>query len=215
MGYHEHNHEDSDTNPAEYWDRRYGEAEPIWTGKVNKVLADVASGLEPGRSLDLGCGEGGDVIWLAKNGWTALGIDISEKAIARARSAAQTEGLGEDRARFVAGDLTEMDLDAEVDLVSASFFQSPVMLNRTAILRAAAAMVAPGGHILVVSHASMPNRNGDGPKFSSPEEEVEALGLNDRDWEPLIIESRARTHAGRDGVEMELEDAVVLYRRKS
>src|SRR5690606_5429654 len=40
--------------PAEYWEERYGGTDRVWSGRVNRVVADVASGLTPGRSLDLG-----------------------------------------------------------------------------------------------------------------------------------------------------------------
>lgn len=85
-------HEPENADPTQYWDDRYSGPDNIWTGHVNKVLAEVAGHLLVGRALDLGCGEGGDVIWLAKQGWQATGIDISTNAIARARKAAGSEG---------------------------------------------------------------------------------------------------------------------------
>ena len=48
---------------------------------------------EGGKRLDrlmrLGCGEGADAIWLARNGWTVTAIDISAVALSRAREAAE------------------------------------------------------------------------------------------------------------------------------
>ena len=54
--------------PVDFWEERYAGADQVWSGKVNQVLADIASTLVPGRALDLGCGEGADVIWLAQHG---------------------------------------------------------------------------------------------------------------------------------------------------
>ncbi|WP_197512560.1 hypothetical protein [Tessaracoccus coleopterorum] len=47
MSHHDH----ADVEPRQYWDERYGDT-PIWSGKVNAVLGEVATGLEPGpRSI--------------------------------------------------------------------------------------------------------------------------------------------------------------------
>ena len=44
----------------EYWEAKYGGRDGVWSGRVNAALAEAAEALEPGRALDLGCGEGGD-----------------------------------------------------------------------------------------------------------------------------------------------------------
>ena len=54
----DHDQEDVQT----HWDERYAEKGRIWSGRVNAQLAAVAEPLIPGRALDLGCGEGGDVV---------------------------------------------------------------------------------------------------------------------------------------------------------
>ena len=43
-------------------------------------------GLEPGRALDLACGEGRNAVWLAERGWRVTGVDFSDVAIAKART---------------------------------------------------------------------------------------------------------------------------------
>ncbi|MBK9295994.1 MAG: methyltransferase domain-containing protein [Candidatus Microthrix sp.] len=56
-------------------------------GPTPPLLAE-ASHLQTGRALDVGCGEGADAIWLAKQGWDVTATDISAVAIDRARAAA-------------------------------------------------------------------------------------------------------------------------------
>ncbi|MGO3181153.1 MAG: class I SAM-dependent methyltransferase, partial [Brevibacterium linens] len=67
------------------WEERYAEADDaIWSGNPNEALVAVVSEMTPGRVLDVGCGEGADIVWMAENGWDATGIDLSTTAIDRA-----------------------------------------------------------------------------------------------------------------------------------
>src|SRR5690606_16629819 len=102
-----HHAEEETRTPREFWEQRYAGSGggAVWSGKVNRSLAEVVADLAPGRSLDLGCGEGGDVLWLAERGWRAVGLELSETAVNRARAAADERGIGD--ARFVQVDLGE------------------------------------------------------------------------------------------------------------
>ncbi|MGB4777927.1 FAD-dependent oxidoreductase [Microbacterium sp.] len=203
--------------PADFWEERYAASDRVWSGRVNRVLADIAAGLAPGRALDLGCGEGADVVWLARHGWNATGIDISPTAIARATAAAETTGTAPGRARFLAADLAALP-DGEYDLVSASFLHSPVALARDGILRRASALVAPGGHLLITSHAALPPWADASAhhqhRFLSPAEELAQLELDPQRWDVLHAETRTRETSGPDGVPATLDDVVVLVRRR-
>lgn len=210
-----HHHDEPAQDPVAFWEARYGERDQIWTGKVNKALADVAADLAPGLALDLGCGEGGDVIWLAQQGWRAIGIDISATAITRARAAAQSLGLGEGQAEFLVEDLAHLDVRGPFDLVTASFFQSPVELPRNVVLRRAADLVRAGGHLLVTSHAAAPKGSGhedqDFAEFQ-PDAQLAALELPADQWAVEVAEVRTRVGL-RDNVELDFDDSVVLLRR--
>jgi SAM-dependent methyltransferase len=224
---------------TEFWEGHYGAAERVWSGRPNRVLVDVVSELPPGRALDLGCGEGGDAIWLAQRGWQVTGLDVSTTAIGRARTAATAAGVAdgavgsagsagtagsqgsEGAARFVATDLADWTGDGEThDLVSACFFHSPVEVDRSAILRRAAGTLAAGGHLLIVSHGAFPpwGRRDDHDhrdyQFLSPQEEVAELGLDPAVWDVLVAEDRDREATGPDGEQAVLTDVVVLIRRR-
>lgn len=211
-------------DPTAFWERRYENAGPIWSGRVNETLALIAGELVPGRSLDLGCGEGGDVIWLAQHGWQATGIDISSIAIARATAAAEAAEVSAEQIRFVVADLAamgEQELAAMdlrgMDLVSASFLQSPVELPRATILQAAAGLVANGGHLVLISHAAAPAgaRFGDGkaPVFPTPESELADLGLDEGSWQTLRAETLRRDSVTPEGEPTTHEDTLVVLRR--
>ena len=202
--------------PADFWEERYAGSDRVWSGRVNRVLADVATSLAPGRALDLGCGEGADVLWLAQHGWEATGVDISPTAIARGSAAA--EAAGADRARFVVADVAGVP-DGEYDLGSASFLHSPVELPRDGILRRAATFVAPGGHLLITSHAGFPPGSdvpdGHEHRFLTPQEELDHLELDPAQWDVVAVETRSREMVTADGETMPLDDVVVLVRRRA
>lgn len=207
------------TAPVDFWEERYAGSSRVWSGAPNRTLVEVVSSFEPGRALDLGCGEGADVIWLAQRGWQSTGIDISETAIARARAAASDLGLPQ--ARFDVADLSTWRPDGPYELVTASFLQSPVALSRPEILRSVADVVAPGGHLLVVAHAAAPpwsrlrhtDSDGHHADFPTPDQEVAALALDTSEWTTIIAEVRSRDAVGPAGEHAVLHDSVVLLRR--
>ncbi len=201
----------------EFWEERYATADRVWSGRVNGVLAEVAAGLEPGTSLDLGCGEGADVIWLACQGWRATGIDISATAARRATEAAGEAGVA-DRARFLAADAATLAHPTAYDLVTASFLHSSATASRTEILRRAADWVAPGGHLLIISHAAPPpwaDAHAHEHHFLTPAEEVATLDLDPRAWQVVIAEERTRDATSPDGEPATLEDSVILLRHRT
>ena len=204
----------SPVTPAEAWEFRYAEQPQRWSGNPNATLVDVVAPLTPGRAIDLGCGEGADAIWLGRQGWTVLGVDISPTAVARARGAAVEAGV-DGRVTFEAHDLSEWEPDGEIDLVTASFFHSTEELPRTDILRRLAAHVAPGGHVAIVSHAAPPpwaDHSHHREQLLDADGEVAALGLGDA-WEVVVAEHRTRTGSSPSGESAHLEDVAVLLRR--
>jgi 2-polyprenyl-3-methyl-5-hydroxy-6-metoxy-1,4-benzoquinol methylase len=48
-------------------------------------LVYVSGRLRPGTALDLGCGEGGNAVWIAQQGWRVTAVDLSATALDRTR----------------------------------------------------------------------------------------------------------------------------------
>ena len=69
-------------------------------------IIEGPSGLAAGRALDLGCGTGTNVIYLAQHGWDATGVDFVNKAIKRARLKARQAGVA---TRFFTGDIRRLN----------------------------------------------------------------------------------------------------------
>ena len=171
----------------DFWDRRYDSTPALWSGRPNVHVVERAIGLPAGDALDVGCGEGGDALWLAGRGWRVTGADISEVALARAARAGAA--LGPDvagRLTWVHADLTSWEPPpASYDLVSSQYGHFPQEFRRRLWARLAAAVRA-GGTLLVVGHD--PSDPGtEGPRRAHPElfftgEEVTDL-LPAADWE--------------------------------
>lgn len=67
-----------------------------------------------GKIVELGCGAGNYVVWFAKRGYAATGVDISENAIGLARRCAADAGVA---CTFIAADVTRnlAGIDATFD----------------------------------------------------------------------------------------------------
>lgn len=62
------------------WNARYRSREEIDSDPAS-LLVRAASGLAPGRALDLACGAGRNAWWLAQRGWEVVAIDGAPEAI--------------------------------------------------------------------------------------------------------------------------------------
>nr|WP_274638377.1 class I SAM-dependent methyltransferase [Microbacterium bovistercoris] len=202
---------------AEFWERRYAGASGVWSGRVNAVVSEVASTLIPGDALDLGCGEGGDAIWLAAHGWRVTAVDVSQTAVARARVAAQATGIPPASLTFIAADLAQWETPHKFDFVTSAFLHSwPVAIPRDDILRRSKNVVAPGGSLLILAHAEAPPWADPAfaaeARFPAPEEDLATLDLDDS-WLVDRCGVYERQATGPDGRRETLRDSVVLVRR--
>jgi len=150
---HEHQHGEQRfeaSAQAVEWDARYSERDgAMWSGRPNGRLVSEVADLNPGRALDVGCGEGADAIWLARNGWTVTGIDISTVAVRRAREAAELAGA---MVEWLSGDALQTPLPSRsFDLVSLQYPALPKAAGEAAV-RTLLDAVRPDGLFLAVYH---------------------------------------------------------------
>lgn len=217
MSGHGHGHQLSDEEAASFfepqgWEDRYAGEDTIWSGNPNPQLVTEVSGLGPGTALDVGCGEGGDVIWLAHRGWRVTGADFSANGLARAARHADRAGVADrtdwwqvDARSFAAG-------DRAYDLVTTHFLHPPEG-GMVEVTRRLAGAVAPGGHLLVVGHApsevfTQLSASHRGAMFVAADL---VPGLPDG-FEVLVAEQRPRT-ATREGQTFDVHDSTLLARR--
>ena len=137
----------SDTDTVEFWNDTWSSMSHTFS-HYDKALIDCAGKLEPGRALDLGCGSGGNAVWLAEHGWQVTGVDFSDVAIEQARIRAADEQV---EVEFVVSDAAVYRPEGLYDLII-SFYIHLWPEQRARMLANTAAALAPGGRILFVSH---------------------------------------------------------------
>jgi 2-polyprenyl-3-methyl-5-hydroxy-6-metoxy-1,4-benzoquinol methylase len=133
----------------DHWNERYRTPRLVWTADPNRFLRELGDELEPGRALDLACGEGRNAIWLARHGWAVTGVDFAGVGLEKARRHASEHDVSVD---WIEADLRSWQPPpAAFDLVALLYLHLPAV-ELDPVLRAAAAAVAPGGTLFLVGH---------------------------------------------------------------
>lgn len=194
------------------WDRRYTEWEQLWSGRPNGALVAGAGDLTPGRVLDVGCGEGADAVWLARQGWDVTALDVSGVALERAARHARDAGV---EVRWVHAGLAEAALPPRsFDLVSAQYPALPRTPDAAAE-RALLDAVAPGGVLLLVHHAGMETHRPEDSEFDPADYVWPSMvaALLDDAWQVEVDEQRPRVAPESGGGAHHTEDVVLRARR--
>jgi ubiquinone/menaquinone biosynthesis C-methylase UbiE len=194
---------------AAFWEEKYSMHGGGQHSELNPALVSEAGGLEPSTALDVGCGEGSTAIWLASRGWQVTALDIARTALDRARERARmTDVAG--RIDWVHADVTTWQPTQDYfGLVCAFYVHTAEPLDQQ--VGRLAAVVAPGGTLLVVGHGPSDPNNATAPHARFTPEQVADV-LNRNVWDVAVAETRDRT-AGRDGDRRTLRDAVLRARK--
>jgi SAM-dependent methyltransferase len=203
---------------AEQWNERYRTTDVVWSGEPNPSLVGSAPPLpHPGaRALDLGCGEGADALWLAEQGWAVTGVDWAGVALERARERAAARGLA---ITLVEGDATDPALLASLsptgrfDLVTVAYVH-PEPEDRARTYAHLPGLLAPGGHLLVVSHDPEHGRRSlGGPPVHRQLGAADVLAALGPQPECEVVLATTEARVDPAG-EVTAIDAVVLLRRR-
>ncbi|MEU4414478.1 class I SAM-dependent methyltransferase [Nocardia salmonicida] len=154
------------------WDARYARSELVWGAPPNSTVVEHVYGLdrripllpdESGvapslpRALDLACGEGRHALWLATHGWQVTAVDFSQVGIDKGRTvAARLSRSVRSRVHWQTADITELeaaDITGPFELILMVFVHLPADERRT-LLHQLSDMLAPGGMLLILGHAT-------------------------------------------------------------
>lgn len=153
------------------WDSFYRSGVAPWETKhpsteLQRVIAEEK--LQPCRTIELGCGTGINAVWLAQQGFDVTAVDISPRAIKKARGRAAEAGV---KIHFEVADVLDLK---EVSDTYAFFFDRGCYhvvreFNVQAYLRTVCQLTVPGSVGLVITGNARETYE-DGPPVVTEEE---------------------------------------------
>lgn len=152
------------TDTPEFWNEMWADMEDCGSGS-DEILAQQIERLTPGRALDIGCGTGGNAVWLAKQGWQVTAADYSAVAIEKGKRLAGEQGVN---VQFVVADASTYQPQGQYDLITCFYIQL-FPRQRASMLAEISKALAPGATLLFVSH------DRSGPPSGWSEEDLRSL----------------------------------------
>jgi SAM-dependent methyltransferase len=128
-------------------------------------LVEGPERLPPGRAIDLGSGTGRNALYLAANGWDAVGVEMSGYAVEVAKGKAAAQGVP---ARFVQGDVTrlpELDIGVFDMFMDGGCYHTIPPGRRNAYAESVTAVAAPGARLILVGFRAPLAAGNDGEKL--------------------------------------------------
>ncbi len=102
------------------YDQRYNKEGYYWGLTPNHLCYEIMRlkpPIKPYKVLDIGCGEGKDAVFLARNGYDVTAFDVAEQGLSKARELAARCGVKVD---FFKADVRDFRLEAAYDIIFSS-----------------------------------------------------------------------------------------------
>ncbi|MFC9435182.1 class I SAM-dependent methyltransferase [Nocardia sp. NPDC057030] len=133
------------------WDASYQDGPAPWdVGGPQPAIARVAAaGGIAGAVLDVGCGSGENALYVASLGFSVLGVDVAETALAIAREQAGARGI---EAEFAVADAFHLERLGRTfgTLLDSGMFHTCDRDERPGYAASLAAAAEPGGTLYVL-----------------------------------------------------------------
>ncbi len=135
----------------ERWNATFRLGAPTLKREPSSVLVATVHGRKPGKALDLGTGEGRNALFLAEQEWQVTGVDISDVAIAQAKSNAVDRKV---KLEAIVGDLDTYDFGVEQwDLITSFYMHFWHDRSKTDVPARIYKALKPGGLLVIEGFA--------------------------------------------------------------
>jgi len=198
----------------EHFNELYSEFECYWSSRPTLLVRKVAKLLsKDAEILDLGCGEGRNTLYLARQGFKrCMGVDISEEAIKKAKETRDKEGLM--NAEFILGDIRNFPFsptkyDCILAISSLHFLEKNEGFE---VLEKMKEYTKDGGYNVVYNLSSRDRRFFKDPKAFLIN--AEDLLMVYRDWEILELLSGRELSLGHGEKGIHTHEVVKILARK-
>jgi SAM-dependent methyltransferase len=190
----------------EVWDSRFDTDEYIFGTEPNRFLVSQSQRLRPGaRALSVADGEGRNSVWLAQRGLNVDAVEISARAVDKARTLAAERGVN---VRFKVADVrTWRWPSTRYDLIVAIFIQFASPPERGQLFSRMRRALKPGGLLILEGYGVRQIEYGTGgPPHVEHLYTREMLDEAFRDFEILLLEERedcleeGTKHVGRSAL---------------
>jgi SAM-dependent methyltransferase len=172
------------------WDERFATDDYIFGTEPNRFLAAQAQRFAPGsRVLSVADGEGRNSVWLAARGLDVEAVEISPRAVEKARQLALHRGVA---VRFEVADVREWTWPSErYDAIVAIFIQFAAPAERAALFTRFQRALLPGGLLILEGYGVGQIGYGTGgPPHVENLYTREMLEDAFRDFDILLLEER-------------------------
>ncbi|TCM95875.1 tellurite methyltransferase [Paenibacillus sp. BK033] len=110
----------SQDKPITIYEEEYKTENYYWGTEPNSGVYEVLKAMPPSgrlKLLDIGCGEGRDAVFFARNGYEVTGIDVSDAGIEKTKRLAERAGV---QVNAVKADILDFRLDTPYDIIYSS-----------------------------------------------------------------------------------------------
>ncbi|WP_342416724.1 methyltransferase domain-containing protein [Paenibacillus sp. FSL R10-2782] len=110
----------SQDKPITIYEEEYKTQEYYWGTEPNKVCYQVLQFMPPNKHiklLDIGCGEGKDAVFFARNGYDVTAFDVSDAGIEKTKRLAENIGV---HVNVFKADILDYRLDTHFDVIFSS-----------------------------------------------------------------------------------------------
>ncbi len=188
------------------WDSRFATDEYIFGTAPNRFLVTQGHRLKPGqRVLSVADGEGRNSVWLAQQGLEVEGVEISPRAVEKARKLAAERGV---EIHLTLADVREWSWPAErYDAMVAIFIQFASPSEREQLFLDMRRALKPGGLLILEGYGRRQLQHGTGgPPDADHLYTQDMLRAAFGDFETVLLEERedwleeGTRHVGRSAL---------------